>query len=543
MGRSKPWTHIKGKKGFANSRAKKASVNFATPPSPFRSLLQRKGSSSVVLQQEGTTGVESVVLRDNDVVLGRGPAICSFQGNLQYRVFVCQYKHKYWSAKKLDKQVYIGKVVEAVRSLEPPGRFLEMTGNDLKLVDSEERIYEKISQALRDKKNCDPRSFSKQYGDLVHSKAVDGDGLDEGLPDPADAPAKGPAFPRRAKQGTAKRTAAGEAAKKAGKPRELALSSRGRYGRAKRSAWPPPMTEKEAENKRKGTGASAGTKVVKKSKTEGKEEAKEKVKVLRIKIRCAGWSAVHGHEEEPPWDDLDEDDSIEEPAPDAAETEASEDEEWCMTGDEVMNDENIWSAQGMFELLRFPTEVAADFGVSNDFLNLEADEIVPANYPPLLSGPVLIETVSLAFSERLGQEDPDEASTQGMEKPKKASDRLLSEWAEESSPGALDAIDSAGLAQVFSSAFEAEVASMASNGEGGGASKAPAKDATSGNLVSGDDNAKDPTNDLPYPHAMKVLVEGNHKNNSLAATLSLFDIAFKDRAEALGAAKKLLATM
>lgn len=90
-------------------------------------------------------------INDNDVLCGRGGATNSHCGNRSYRKLVKKFKDKYLKAKKKEKPSVAAEVVEIIRNLNPPGRFLKKdkeTGWYLDIGDA--RAKEKTSQALRE---------------------------------------------------------------------------------------------------------------------------------------------------------------------------------------------------------------------------------------------------------------------------------------------------------------------------------------------------------------------------------------------------------
>ena len=87
----------------------------------------------------------------NDVLCGRGGATNSHLGNKAFRLLVKQYQEKYLKAKKKEKPNVASHIVETIRKLRPPGRFLKkdkITGYWLDIGDT--RAKEKTSQALRE---------------------------------------------------------------------------------------------------------------------------------------------------------------------------------------------------------------------------------------------------------------------------------------------------------------------------------------------------------------------------------------------------------
>jgi hypothetical protein len=92
-----------------------------------------------------------IKINDNDVLCGRGGATNSHPGNRSFRNLVKQYKDKYIKAKKKEKPDVAAEVVDIVRKLDPPGRFLKKDPNTLYWVDiGDLKAKEKTSQALRE---------------------------------------------------------------------------------------------------------------------------------------------------------------------------------------------------------------------------------------------------------------------------------------------------------------------------------------------------------------------------------------------------------
>jgi hypothetical protein len=473
---------------------------------------------------------QRIVLRRNDVVFGRGPSICSLEGNLRYRSFVCQLKGKYQSAKKLDKQRYIEKVIGKVEALDPPGRFLETDGAELRVVSSVARVYEKISQALRDKKNCDPVLFLQTYKKIERvSKSTvvsEADSDVESLASEDDDPEI-------------------EEVKSAEEPKPSRRSQRDR-----RSVWPPPLTAKEHGRKLKAEDGvpelqllakatkelevriSKGTTTSSSNDTTALQTPKS---LPRITIRCGEWCASYSSEEG--------EDTL------VALSMNLEAEDSNVVADEVMNDDSIWSGAAAFELLQFPTEGETVESREN-FLELEAEEIVQiAEKPTLCADSVKIEPdLGVPCKNLAGRNVLDGSEAIPGDGTTKSIDRLISEW-EDDAAELLDC--SGGLAQVFSSEFESEVSTMISSHEEESDSHKKSKDqptpqviprgiafmcATSSVFFSGD--IMQPTNYRPDAHGKTLEGPGN-----MMGQYSLFELAFKDRVEALEAAKKCLVAL
>lgn len=472
---------------------------------------------------------QRIEIRRNDVVFGRGPTICALEGNLRYRSFVCQFKEKYQSAKKMQKQRYIDKVIEKVHALDPPGRFLEAHGDSLREVSSMGRVYEKISQALRDKKNCDPSSFLQTYRKIqkVSKLAV----VSEAGSDNDSIASEDTIVMEEVKSAVVN------------KP------SRQSH-RARRAVWPPPLTDKESgrnlkarddvteiqqhakTTKKHDVGIADGTRT---SRLKEKTTNQTPKPLPRITIRCGEWSATY------PSDGREDAFVSLSMCPNA--------EAPTMPADEVMNDDSIWSGAAAFELLQFPTE-SENIESRSGYLELEAAEIVPAAEKSTLNTDcVTIEPdLGVCSKNSDGGSLLDGAEAIPEFGNSKSIDRLISEWGEDTA----DLLDfSGGFAQVFSSEFESEVSTMIpKHGEEGDCFK-KSKDqsppqviprgiafmcATSSVFFSGD--IKQPTNHRPDARVKTLEGPGN-----MTGQYSLFELAFKDRVDALEAAKKCLIAM
>jgi len=90
-------------------------------------------------------------ISNNDVLCGRGGIINAHPGNEQYRMFVDRKKRVYLTAKFTFKRVIAQSIVDEVKNLKPPGRFLlkDPTTNIWSDV-GDEKARDKTSQALRE---------------------------------------------------------------------------------------------------------------------------------------------------------------------------------------------------------------------------------------------------------------------------------------------------------------------------------------------------------------------------------------------------------
>ena len=86
----------------------------------------------------------------HDVLCGRGGYINNHEGNKNWRRLVAANKELYVALPKYQKQLLSQSIVHAVRSQNPPGRFLLKNSSGLWNEIGEQKAYDKTSQALRE---------------------------------------------------------------------------------------------------------------------------------------------------------------------------------------------------------------------------------------------------------------------------------------------------------------------------------------------------------------------------------------------------------
>ena len=103
----------------------------------------------------------------NDVLSGRGNSVNLHSGNKNYRSIVQKFKIEYVAAPKQQKPQYARKVVDAIRSLNPPGRFLKQDPETMLWFDiGDKKAIDKARQALREGA---PDIIQQNNGILVRS--------------------------------------------------------------------------------------------------------------------------------------------------------------------------------------------------------------------------------------------------------------------------------------------------------------------------------------------------------------------------------------
>lgn len=132
---------FRGKGGTTDAPAKKP---------PRKKPSQRQPRPLVMVLPDHFGSIHSP--NENDVLCGRGGRINSHSGNVQYREMVNDTKERYLDERtqKLEKAHIAAEIVYAIRSMNPPGRFLveKKDGSWTEIGDA--RAFKKVGQALRE---------------------------------------------------------------------------------------------------------------------------------------------------------------------------------------------------------------------------------------------------------------------------------------------------------------------------------------------------------------------------------------------------------
>jgi hypothetical protein len=100
------------------------------------------------------------VIRENDVLFGRGNHTKNHPGNIYYRSLVSSVKDIYSNYRKERKQVISELIYDCIKSLNPPGLFVHEVQSDRWEEVNKQGALRKISQALREKKCLTPTEHS-----------------------------------------------------------------------------------------------------------------------------------------------------------------------------------------------------------------------------------------------------------------------------------------------------------------------------------------------------------------------------------------------
>lgn len=103
-------------------------------------------------QQEQTPNIPQgpPEFTDNDVLCGRGGLTNNARGNIFFRHLVRMKQDAYLMASKREKAGVAREIVEAIKCLNPPGRFLKKDASGKWVEIGERKAREKTSQALRE---------------------------------------------------------------------------------------------------------------------------------------------------------------------------------------------------------------------------------------------------------------------------------------------------------------------------------------------------------------------------------------------------------
>mmetsp|Transcript_93217 Transcript_93217/g.269205 ORF Transcript_93217/g.269205 Transcript_93217/m.269205 type:complete len:694 (+) Transcript_93217:27-2108(+) len=130
----------------------------------------------------------------HDVLFGRGGMTNGHLGNRRFRDIIALHRPDYIRASKMDKPNVARRIVRAIRTGNPPGRFLKK-GDDGKWYDVGDRTAaEKTSQGLRERSNAEKRQRSA-LREAQKAGKEEGEEGKEGEPSPKKAKVTTPTVP------------------------------------------------------------------------------------------------------------------------------------------------------------------------------------------------------------------------------------------------------------------------------------------------------------------------------------------------------------
>jgi len=123
-----------------------SSTTFATTQKNYRPVTTTKTTKKQQQDKKFCTP------HAHDVLIGRGSSVNSHPGNVQYRIWIEDTKAEYKRVCKQEKKFIAHQVVEQVRSLNPPGRFLQKDTARKAWFEVQDNavVHEKVSRALRE---------------------------------------------------------------------------------------------------------------------------------------------------------------------------------------------------------------------------------------------------------------------------------------------------------------------------------------------------------------------------------------------------------
>lgn len=119
--------------------------------------------------------LQTTTFHNNDVLMGRGGTINAHPGNEQYRKFVERKKRVYLTARfKREKRLIAQSIVDEIRALDPPGRFLLKDARESIWRDvGDEKARDKTSQALRENAGTVRKEMEEEYQETRRQQVRD----------------------------------------------------------------------------------------------------------------------------------------------------------------------------------------------------------------------------------------------------------------------------------------------------------------------------------------------------------------------------------
>ena len=122
-----------------------------TPPEQHRNPMNGTAQSASKFAAPPSYGAPIYEINEHDVLCGRGGTSNQHIGNRKFRILVKRHQESYLKCKKKDKPAISARIVQLIREMNPPGRFLKQERNNGAWFDvGDARATEKVSQALRE---------------------------------------------------------------------------------------------------------------------------------------------------------------------------------------------------------------------------------------------------------------------------------------------------------------------------------------------------------------------------------------------------------
>ena len=140
-----------------HSTGASANGSFGQPLNRMNYPTGMQSSAPNHMQHQGATPfqydqiIQKDAINKHDVLCGRGGVSNTHAGNVSYREMVNRYKSKYRAATKKQKPLIAKEIVENIRNLEPPGRFLKKVKDHVgyEIIGDGEAV-QKACQSLRE---------------------------------------------------------------------------------------------------------------------------------------------------------------------------------------------------------------------------------------------------------------------------------------------------------------------------------------------------------------------------------------------------------
>jgi hypothetical protein len=121
-----------------------------TVTSPLEALALACVAERASEDQQASADTEANTFTVSDVLCGRGGLTNNAPGNVFFRRLVRMKQESYLLATKREKAGVAREIVDMVRALDPPGRFLKKDSNGVWVEIGDRKAREKTSQALRE---------------------------------------------------------------------------------------------------------------------------------------------------------------------------------------------------------------------------------------------------------------------------------------------------------------------------------------------------------------------------------------------------------
>jgi hypothetical protein len=128
------------------------SSSLAHPQSSELSHKKAQKPKATIMNRQVESCIIIIKPHPHDVLCGRGAGVTKNTGNKCWHDLIASNRHLYTSVPRNQRPAICQNIVQAVRSLSPPGRFLAKDKNGVWYDIGDEKAQEKTAQAMRDSK-------------------------------------------------------------------------------------------------------------------------------------------------------------------------------------------------------------------------------------------------------------------------------------------------------------------------------------------------------------------------------------------------------